>query len=65
MDADGGVVAVESGVSPEAVRALQARGHRVVRAPGYGGYQGILIDAKQGTLHGASEVRKDGAAVGY
>ena len=41
-------------------------GHRVVTAlGGYGGYQGILIDAKNHTYYGASESRKDGCAVGY
>ena len=39
---------------------------KVQRAKGsFGGYQGILIDWKQGVLHGATEARKDGAAVGY
>ena len=61
-----GTVMVESGISVEAVAALRAKGHNVVRARGgYGGYQGILIDWEQGVLHGATEVRKDGAAVGY
>ena len=32
---------------------------------GYGGYQGILLDWDHGVLHGATEPRKDGAAVGY
>jgi gamma-glutamyltranspeptidase/glutathione hydrolase len=30
-----------------------------------GGYQGILIDPITGMLHGGTEARKDGAAVGY
>ncbi|HWB08953.1 MAG TPA: gamma-glutamyltransferase [Pirellulales bacterium] len=65
-DADGGIVYVESGISDEAIAALTAKGHRVMRARGgYGGYQGILIDWEHGTLQGASESRKDGCAVGY
>ena len=45
---------------------LRAKGHEVERARGgYGGYQGILIDWENGVLHGATESRKDGAAVGY
>jgi len=48
------------------LRELQRRGHRLVRSPGsFGGYQAILIDHKHGTLHGGTEPRKDGAAVGY
>ncbi len=65
MDEKGGTVVVESGVSPDVVKELQKRGHQVGRAPGSGGYQGILIDWKNGVLHGATEPRKDGAAVGY
>ncbi|HEV3340567.1 MAG TPA: gamma-glutamyltransferase [Pirellulales bacterium] len=65
-DADGGIVYVESGISDDVIAALSAKGHRVMRARGgYGGYQGILIDWEHGTLHGASESRKDGCAVGY
>ncbi len=61
-----GTLQVESGISDETVNALELRGHKVERAVGsFGGYQGILIDWEHGTLHGASEVRKDGAAVGY
>ena len=58
---------VESGISDEAVEALRRKGHNVRRAGrgGFGGYQGILIDWENGVLHGGSEVRKDGAAVGY
>jgi gamma-glutamyltranspeptidase / glutathione hydrolase len=45
---------------------LMKRGHDVrrVRVNG-GGYQGILIDPRTGILHGGSEARKDGMAVGY
>jgi gamma-glutamyltranspeptidase/glutathione hydrolase len=62
----GGEVGVESGITPEVRAELQRRGHILREAPGsFGGYQGILIDWKNGTLHGATEARKDGAAVGY
>jgi gamma-glutamyltranspeptidase/glutathione hydrolase len=61
-----GTVQVESGISDKTVEALRAKGHQVVRAKGaFGGYQGILIDRENGVLHGATETRKDGAAVGY
>jgi gamma-glutamyltranspeptidase/glutathione hydrolase len=64
--AGAGSVVVESGISNEVVEKLKAKGHEVRRAAdGYGGYQGILIDQERGVLHGASEARKDGAAVGY
>ena len=66
MDPDGGMLAVESGVRPDVIRALEKRGHKIVRATGsFGGYQAILIDEENGTLHGATEPRKDGTAVGY
>jgi gamma-glutamyltranspeptidase / glutathione hydrolase len=61
-----GTVDVESGISEEAISSLREKGHRVSRTRGgFGGYQGILIDWERGILHGASEPRKDGAAVGY
>jgi gamma-glutamyltranspeptidase/glutathione hydrolase len=60
-----GEVTVEAGVSDAVIADLAARGHKVKRARGYGGYQGILIDWEYGVLHGATETRKDGAAVGY
>jgi gamma-glutamyltranspeptidase / glutathione hydrolase len=63
---DGGEVLAESGISEEAIAALKAKGHKVSRSRGgFGGYQGILIDEKQGVLQAASDLRKDGAAVGY
>ena len=66
MRAGGGLVGIETGISAAAAAGLIKRGHKLGRAPGaFGGYQGILIDWKNGTLHGASEPRKDGTAVGY
>jgi gamma-glutamyltranspeptidase/glutathione hydrolase len=62
----GGNLAVESGISTETVARLRARGHTVNYAVGsFGGYQGILIDHEHGVLHGATDPRKDGAALGY
>jgi len=66
MAADGGIVAVESGVRMSVIEDLKKRGHRLARRTGsFGGYQAIRIDYKTGTLFGATEPRKDGAAVGY
>jgi gamma-glutamyltranspeptidase/glutathione hydrolase len=65
-DADGGTVAAENGIPREVVEELLRRGHQVVRVPkNGGGYQGILIDPKTNMLHGGSDPRKDGCAVGY
>jgi gamma-glutamyltranspeptidase/glutathione hydrolase len=63
---DGGEVVLENGYSPEVVKALEARGHKVkVSNDGdFGGYQAILRTA-EGVYFGASESRKDGAAQGY
>ena len=61
-----GIIEVESGIPDSVVEELEVRGHRVRRSVGgFGGYQGILIDHKNGVLQGATEPRKDGAAVGY
>jgi gamma-glutamyltranspeptidase/glutathione hydrolase len=63
---DGGVLHLESGFAPEVVRELVQKGHRITAdVGGYGGYQGIWIDAVRGVLLGASESRKDGCAIGY
>jgi gamma-glutamyltranspeptidase/glutathione hydrolase len=64
--AGGGTVKAEPGVPKAVVAELQRRGHTVERvAVNGGGYQGILIDPATGVLHGGSEARKDGCAVGY
>jgi gamma-glutamyltranspeptidase/glutathione hydrolase len=61
-----GTVQAERGIPETVVRGLVQRGHRVVRVHSNGGgYQGILLDPKTGMLHGGSEPRKDGCAIGY
>ena len=63
---DGGRVAVESAIPYATVRELMRRGHRVeYDHGGYGGYQAIWYDRRQGVYYGASESRKDGQAAGY
>ena len=58
---------VESGIPEETIHGLLAKGHKIarVRGGGFGGYQAIRIDWQRGTLHGATESRKDGVALGY
>ncbi len=64
--ADGGWVALESGVTMEARRGLAQRGHRVrFESGGFGGYQAIMYDRERDVYIGASESRKDGQAAGY
>jgi gamma-glutamyltranspeptidase/glutathione hydrolase len=62
----GGIVAAEEGIPETVLETLRARGHQVrtVKTNG-GGYQAILIDPRTNMLHGGSEARKDGCAVGY
>ncbi len=65
---DGGLVLLESGFPPSTFDRLRAKEHRVEFRPygtGFGGYQGIWIDPETGALHGGSESRKDGCALGY
>jgi gamma-glutamyltranspeptidase / glutathione hydrolase len=65
-DPNGGTVEAEVGFPEDVVKELRRRGHVVewVKRNG-GGYQGIWIDPKSKVLHGGTEARKDGAAVGY
>jgi len=67
QERDGGSVVLENGFSPETVRKLLSMGHKVTYGFGgtYGGYQGILFDARRRVYFGASDSRKDGCAMGY
>ena len=60
-----GTVQAEPGIPDAVVRDLEKRGHVIARiAKNGGGYQGILID-EANVLHGGSESRRDGKAIGY
>jgi gamma-glutamyltranspeptidase/glutathione hydrolase len=62
----GGTINAERGIPAAVLTDLARRGHQVsgVLTNG-GGYQAIWIDPRTGMLHGGSEYRKDGCAVGY
>jgi gamma-glutamyltranspeptidase/glutathione hydrolase len=62
----GGWVALESGVPMDTQRGLAHKGHDVrFESDGFGGYQGIMYDARRDTYFGGSDSRKDGQAAGY
>ena len=65
--ADGaGEILAEPAIPQPVVAELALRGHRIrYGGKNAGGYQGILIDRKRNILHGASESRRDGKAIGY
>jgi gamma-glutamyltranspeptidase/glutathione hydrolase len=61
-----GTVEFESGFDPAVTNALAQRGYKVKPGTGgFGGYQAIMWDAKHHVYWGASEMRKDGEALGY
>ena len=61
-----GELHLESGIAPEVRTELARRGHVIAAgAGGFGGYQAILRDDRNGAYRAASESRKDGAAIGY
>ena len=63
-----GTLHMESGVSAGTVTALEKMGHRVeIVHDGvmFGGYQAIYRDPETGVYIGATEMRKDGLAIGY
>jgi gamma-glutamyltranspeptidase/glutathione hydrolase len=63
----GGILYLESGISPDIRRELGRRGHRIqdINSVAYGGYQAVSRDPVTGVLSAASESRKDGCAMGY
>jgi gamma-glutamyltranspeptidase/glutathione hydrolase len=65
-DKKGGTIHAERGIPAAVIADLERRGHQLkgVNTNG-GGYQAIMIDPRTGMLHGGSEYRKDGCAVGY
>ncbi|TDT73031.1 gamma-glutamyltransferase 2 [Litoreibacter halocynthiae] len=63
---DEGELRVERGYSDAARQELSDLGHNVTIPNGpIGGAQAIFIDRVNGVLHGASDPRKDGCALGY
>jgi gamma-glutamyltranspeptidase/glutathione hydrolase len=61
-----GTLQLESGISPAVRDELARRGHKLEPGDGgFGGYQAIMRDPQTGVYWGASEMRKDGAAMGY
>jgi gamma-glutamyltranspeptidase/glutathione hydrolase len=66
-DSEGvGTLELETGIAQSVRDELTRRGHEVSSGDGgYGGYQAIMRDPQTGVYWGASEMRKDGAAMGY
>ena len=65
-DKKGGTAKAEIGMPIAVIEDLNRRGHHAVPVVrNGGGYQGIMIDPKTNMLHGGSEYRTDGCAVGY
>jgi gamma-glutamyltranspeptidase/glutathione hydrolase len=61
-----GTVEMETGIDPAVKAELQRRGYKIMQGTGgFGGYQAIMWDAKNRVYRGASEMRKDGEAIGY
>lgn len=63
---DGGTLELESGITADVYAELERRGHklRITSGP-FGGYQAIWRDPDSGVYWGATEMRKDGIAIGY
>jgi gamma-glutamyltranspeptidase / glutathione hydrolase len=63
----GGELHIEGGLDPALLETLRVRGHVLtpVSVGAYGGYQAIWRDPVTGAYAGATEMRKDGCAMGY
>lgn len=58
-------ISIEQGISPDTVRLLEAKGHKVVPTSAMGAIQSILIDS-DGTRHGGADPRRStSSAMGY
>jgi len=58
-------IRIEQGISPDTIRLLEERGHKVVGGSAMGAIQSILIDA-QGIRHGGADPRRStSSAMGY
>ena len=61
-----GTLELESGITPAVKAELERRGYKTAPGSGgFGGYQAIQWDSKNRVYWGASEMRKDGEAIGY
>jgi gamma-glutamyltranspeptidase/glutathione hydrolase len=61
-----GTVEIETGISAEVAQELIQRGHRLaLGGAAFGGHQAVLYDRENRVYWGASEMRKDGEAIGY
>jgi gamma-glutamyltranspeptidase/glutathione hydrolase len=57
---------LESGIGPETRAALASRGHVILEQhQDVGGYQAVMWDSTHKVWRGATEMRKDGVALGY
>jgi gamma-glutamyltranspeptidase/glutathione hydrolase len=55
----------KSGISPDTIKLLQARGHKIQEQNYWSDGECIAVDLKTGELLGASDGRNGGKAVGY
>ena len=59
-------ISLESGIGYHERYKLMQKGHTIIDGVDvFGGYQGIFIDHDTGVLHGGSDPRKDGCAIGF